>query len=89
LANGFAAAIGLYDDVDRFDALQVLGITLFAPVGRSRNAERGNAVVPEGVTVRLPLDHDHLSRRSRLCQAVEPVEAWLSPGLPAEAIASE
>jgi hypothetical protein len=44
--DGDTTAIGLYDDIDCVDPLQMTSVTILSPIGGSWNAERGYSVKP-------------------------------------------
>ena len=77
--HGIAAAIRLEDDVDRLDPIQVPSITLFAPVGGTRDAERRNLMEPKRVAVRFAFDQNHVPRFMRLVEAVKAIQARFGP----------
>ena len=78
-SHGIATAIRLDNDVDRLDPVQVPGITLFAPVGGTRDAERRNLVEPKGVAVRFAFDQNHVPRFMRVVEAVKAIQARFGP----------
>src|SRR6478672_3320429 len=75
-------------DIDRLDALQKRRVTLFPPIGGAGNAERRNAMQPQGMTIALALDENHHSRPLGIDYTVDAIEAWLVARLPSEAIAA-
>jgi len=71
------ATIRLKDGVDGSDPIKVVRVTVFAPIGCSRNTQCGNAVMPKGVNIALTLDEDDVPCLTRLSEAVESVELRL------------
>ena len=79
MLHSIATAIGLDDDINRINPVEMTGVALLPPVGGAWYADRGNPVKPKGVAIRFSFDQSHLSLLPRLGQAVEAVEARLGP----------
>jgi hypothetical protein len=84
-----ATAIRLDDDVDCLEPIEVPHVAVFPPVSGTRDAERGNPVVPKGVTIRFALNQDDLARLLHIGKTTEAVEAGLGSRFPTKAVTIE
>ena len=76
------ASVGLDDDDDAPDSVEVRRVPVFNPTCRAGKAERRDAVVPKSVTVALAFNEVHLPGFARCPEPVEPVEMNLGPDFP-------
>ena len=57
----FPALVGLDDDINCVDAVEVPSVAILLPIRSSRNAERRESIVPEGMNVAFPFDQGDMS----------------------------
>ena len=66
LSHRLAALVGLYDDVDLLDAVEMLSVPILVPVGGARQAKGRDAVMPKSVKVGLALNQHDVAGIPRL-----------------------
>ena len=60
----------LADMLNRVESIKALGVAILTPVGRARQSNRGDVVVPQGVNIGLALDQHHIPRGQSIGDAV-------------------
>jgi hypothetical protein len=85
LPERLSAPVGLHDGVDLLHGGKLI-CPLVAPVARTREAKRRQAVMPEGVAVALALDQEDVAGLLNLFEPPEAVEGRLRALAPSEAV---
>jgi hypothetical protein len=79
-----AALVGLDDQVNGVDAVEMGSVSLLRPGIRARDPKRRDLVQPQRLRATLALDQYHVAGSCRQFQPLKPVEAWLAALLPHE-----
>ena len=61
-----AALVGLYDDVDSLDFVEMRAVAVLVPVCGARQAKARDAMMPKSVNVTLALNQNNLASLARL-----------------------